>query len=550
MHQKMTHHTHPDHPGSIVNRTFEHKPEFPGNPYLPPINGHHHPFPPPNPKTWAYYGNWESYRAFVDTNQFTAAAPGVSSGLYNPAGPLNLGNSQYMPTCLTEVRTECQFNLAVTFKYSDERFNETVMLSVGKIYNVVYLEDGNLKKCTGKCTDIWKIYGSNDQTSYYKIKFDCSVNYSNQTVVIKNDQIRALSVYTGYEGQSTDIDNSVHKFGTTVGTIKNAIITNATLDSNGNIIEGDMVNGELEGYTLDGIAMGYNNTNKYITTINSRTKDGRIIGGKIISGLSRSGQVDGHVEEDTNITTHATVRGVVTNVIIINSVVEKGVTKGGKIINTTIENGILYNATITGDDMITTGGITVGNVTTGGTTTGGTGTGGTMVGVIDGKVFTIEEGVTTSKSSEDKLITTGGVVVGGTIIGGVKQGNSIIGATIKGGVVTNGITVNGVTSEGVLIPTPASPVPITKPVIMNPNFSDVNPDTKFPNHVNQPLYPPEWPDTNNPHDYPNKYLDDLIIKINHSTGQVRTNFGTATMQTFPVINTPIGKPTKPKEENW
>jgi hypothetical protein len=54
--------------------------------------------PPPNPKTWAYYGSWESYRPFIETNQFANATPGVTSGLYNPQGPLNLGNASTQTT--------------------------------------------------------------------------------------------------------------------------------------------------------------------------------------------------------------------------------------------------------------------------------------------------------------------------------------------------------------------------------------------------------------------------------------------------------------------
>ena len=551
MHQKIESHIDHGHPPSIVNHCFDPRPQFPGNPYRPPIyDGPHHPLPRPNPNTWAYYGTLESYRAFIDTNQFSNGAPGVSSGLYNPAGPLNLGGAAFSPTFLTSVHTTSQFSLNVTFTYSNEAYNETVNLSVGKLYNVTYLEEGNLKRCSGKCVDIWKIYGSNDSTSYYKIKFDCSVNYNNQTVVIKNDQIRALSLYTGYESEPVEIiQNGVHKYGTTTGTISNAVITNATLDTNGNLIEGDIINGTIDGYTIDGIATGMNSNGTEITTVGCKTKGGNIVSGKIISGLCRGGNVSGTTEPDTNITVKATVRGVISNAIIMNATVEGGTSTEGKIIETTISEGVLYNATITGDDMVTVGGITSGNITTGGTTTGGTATGGTMVGVIDGKVYTIENGVTNQKSEDKPLITAGGVVVGGTIIGGVKQGNTIVGAIVKGGVVSSGVTVNGETSGGTLIPTPSATVPITKPILQDPEYRDLRPETVptpenpytgpgIGQHVHEPSIPPGWS------------TDDLTIIHNMDEGSIKTNFGTAKIQGIDnLIDTPIPVPRK-EDHNW
>lgn len=508
-----------NHPGNI-NHTFQHIPPFPAPPFGPPPPGapHQPPFPPPNSKTWAYYGNWDAYRPFVDTNQFSNAAPGVSSGLYNPQGPLNLGNASLQSTFLTEVKTKCKFALAVKFVFSNENYNKTVDLVVGNIYNVTYLENGDIKRCCGKCSDIWRVLGS-DNESYYKIKFDCSVDYSTSTVVIKNDQLRDLSVYTGYENTDTTIGNSKHKYGTTCGTIKDAIVTNATVDANGNIIEGDIINGIIDGYTVDGIAYGVNSNGIEINTINGKTIGGQITGGKIIAGIARTGNIDGKPEEDTNIIVHATIKGTIGNAIIMNSMVEGGSTSEGTIISNTIEDGILYNARITGDDMITTGGITAGNITTGGTTTGGTATGGTMVGLIDGKVYTIEDGTTTPKSGKD-LVTSGGVVVGGTIIGGVENGGTIIGAIVKGGVVTNGITLNGKTTNGVLIPTPTAPVPITKIVYQNPEYADLNAD-------GQPLHP-DKPSVK-PFD-----SDDLIVKIDPEHGRViDTNFGEALIQDIP-----------------
>lgn len=507
MHQDAYTHIHRHHP-PIINHTFDHRPPFPHGPHRPPM-------PPPNPKTWAYYGSWESYRPFIETNQFSNATPGVTSGLFNPDGPLNMGNAQMQTTFLTNVSTTANFSLSVTFNYTNEIANKTVELTVGNIYNVTYLENGDIKKCSGKCSDIWKVIGT-DNSVYYKIKFDCSVNYSNQVVVIKNDQIRDLSVYTGYEGVDTTISNGKHSFGTSCGTISDAIITNATVDAAGNIIEGDIINGTLDGYTVDGIATGTNNSGTTLTVINGKTIGGKITGGKILAGIFRSGSINGNTEEDTNITVKADVQGIIGNAIIMDATVEGGTTSDGTAINTTIEDGILYNAEITGEDMVTTNGITVGNITTGGVTTGGTGTGGTMVGVIDGKVYYIDGG--TSKSKSNKTMTTsGGVVIGGTIIGGVDNGATIVGAVVKGGICVNGVTLNAITSGGTIIPTPSAPLPVTKNAYVNPNYSELRPN-RPPINYNRP--------GNNPMD-----SDDLVIAVEKANGHLKeTNFGYCKMQ--------------------
>lgn len=510
-------HVHPHH--NMINHTIDYYPNM----------------PPPNPKTWTFYGNMESYRSFVDTNQFCAAAPGVSSGLYNPEGPLTLGNARCTPIYLTNVKSTAKFSLKVEFTYSNSDLNESIDLEIGKVYVVTYLEVTNIKRCIGKCTDIWKV-NSSETNHYYKIKFDCSVEYLNQTVIIKNDQIRGLAIYTGYEDQSTTIKNSLHKYGTSCGTVKDAVVINATVDSAGNIIEGDIVNGTLEGYTVDGIANGKNNKEVTISTINSTTINGTIIEGKILSGLNTAGNVDGIVESDTGITTNATIKGTIENAIIINSHIQGGTTSGGKIIDPKITNSVLYNGSVTSEDMVTRGGVTIGNITTGGTTVGGTATGGVAVGMIDNKVFSLENGTTVADSGKE-LITSGGVVIGGVVIGGEKRGRSIINAIVKGGVCINGVTVNGVTSGGTLIPTPTNQISLGKQIPMNPNFNDINPATGRGNNEDKPTR------TASPNDY------DLFVAYNDNTGEVFSNLGTAVVQEVPhLIRRPVKNPYN--ETNW
>lgn len=518
MHQKV-HVSHDSPP--IHNKTFEPRP------FEPPHDKHSIPYPPPNAQTWAYYGSYETYRSFVDTNQYTAAAPGVSSRLYNPQGPLTIGNARMTPVFLTSVNTEAHFKLLVTFSYTNKDYNETVELEPGNLYNVVYLENGDLKKCVGKCTNIWKVNNSETQ-SYYKIKFDCSVNYSNQTVIIKNDQLRGLSLYTGYEDQSTEIENSRHSFGTTTGVIHEAIITNAVIDINGYIIEGNIIAGEIDGYTIDGIASGTNINGKNIVTINSKTKNGTLTSGKIIYGSFRTGTIDGEVDKNSNLTVGATIKGTIANAIIANSIVEGGKSSDGTIINPTLKSSILYNGTITGNDVVTTGGITRGNITTGGTTTGGTATGGTAVGTIGDLIYHIEDGITNPESGKS-LVTTGGVVTGGTIIGGIKQGDVIIGAIVKGGIVTGGVTNNGVTTKGTLIPTQRA-----KPVL------NTTPKQQFQLDLDENGEPKNW---NKSAKNPLANRDDWVIGINPATNTVYSNHGIAVMQDIPNnTKTPILNP--------
>lgn len=556
MQQKVCKHIDHSHPNEPINHMFKGKPPFPSKPgelYNPYAHMHphphdmppcHQPIPHPNPKTWAFCRHWEQYRPFVDTSQFANGCPGVCSGLYHPDGPLNLGQANINPTYLTAVHTECQFSLRVTFNYSNKKFNTSVDLSVGTIYNVVYLENGEIYRCTGKCSDIWKVYGT-DNAVYYKIKFDCSVDYNNHTVIIKNDQIRGLSVYTGYENEDTSIENSEHSYGTTSGVLDDAVITHATMDANGNFIDGTVIKGTLTGYTCDGIAKGLNKSGHNITTVHTITENGNLQNGKIISGRFISGSINGgYTDPQTNIKYDVEVHGKICHVIIINSSVKGGTSSEGTIITPEISDGIVYNAVITGSDLVTTGGVTVGNITTGGTSIGGTGTGGTAVGVIDGQVYTIEEG-TTEPESGKSLVTSGGVVTGGAIVGGIQEGNLIIGATIQGGVVTQGTTINGVTKNGTFIPTPVNPLPIGKVVLQNENERDLYPDdhpkTRKDPITGKPI--PTGAHTTDATTTVNPGGDDynLVIIQDENTAQTYTNFGKAVMQDIPLREIPDNK---------
>lgn len=433
----------------------------------------------------AYYGTDNHPRNIdVARTKVSTCTPGVMSGLYRADGPLNLCPASCVSSILTKVNTKAKMSLDLKFCYTNSLMDKIVTLEQGKIYTIDYIENGDIKRCSGMVTDIYKIYKIDGNDNLYKIRIDCSVNYTTSVVIIKNDQIRDCKLYVPYAEEDTTILNSTHKYGTTVGDIKDAIITNASVDKNGNILEGTIVSGIVCGHTVDGLAYGENQLHHNIYTINGNTLGGNIIEGIMLNGIVRSGDIDGIVDDVTLITEKATIKGIIANVVIVNSTIEGGKTTNGTVINPVIDNSTVVDAQLTGDDMITTGGITIGNITTGGTTVGGTGTGGTASGNIDNKRYTIEEGITVPIDPDKPLVTTGGTVVGGTIIGGTQIGNAIINATIKGGVVTDGVTTGGTTSGGTLIPSVSSNVSIAKPIGYNPDYDKVNADNRPTSDIN------------------------------------------------------------------
>ena len=409
--------------------------------------------------TPAYNGGTVGGRCCSDytTTKNSNITPGQMSGLYRADGPLNIACCQCTPSMILGVDVNQKCTLVVTIKYSDSSMNVSLELEAGKIYTFQYVEDRVLKQVTGKLTDIYKTYDCNNNT-LFKLAVDSSVDYTTSRTVIKSDQLRGVSEYSKYADQNPTIDNSIHRYGTTTAeVIKDAVVVNAIIDKNGNLIEGTIIDGKINGYTVDGLAQGKNDRMVSITVINGQTMNGTITEGQILNGILRSGSVDGEKDPKTEIVSKATVTGTISNVIAINTIVSGGKTSNGTIINPVINNSILTNGVITGEDMVTTGGITVGDITTGGTTKGGTGEGGVATGCINGKQFTIEGGKTTGN-----LVSTGGTLVGGTIIGGTKVGRTIVNAVIKGGVYSNGVTTGGNTSEGVITASKADTTPIAK----------------------------------------------------------------------------------------
>jgi len=411
--------------------------------------------------TPAYNGGVVGGRCYSDytSTKNSNITPGLMSGLYRPNGPLNLSCNCCSNTMVTGVKVTQKTIITITVQYTDPEKNTSIDLEAGKMYIFDYIEDGKLLRVSGRLSDIYKTYDCNNNV-LFKLKVDCSANYVTKTAVFKTDQIRGVTEYSVYADQDPTIDNSMHRYGTTTAeVIKNAVVKNAIADKNGNILEGTIVSGEVTGHTLDGLAKGKNNIGMELTVINGDTINGAIIEGKILNANLRAGSVDGKTDEKTGIVSDATITGTITNVIAINTIIKGGRTEKGTIINPVLKDSVVYGATVTGDNMITTGGITVGDITVGGTAVGGTATGGTATGCIDGKSYTIEDGTTTGK-----ITTTGGTLVGGTIIGGTKVGRTIVNAVIQGGVYTNGTTTGGDTKDGTIIAGRSDVTPIGRNV--------------------------------------------------------------------------------------
>lgn len=433
---------------NIINKTYDHNP--------PEYIGTH---------------TWNNDSATYVTGPYP---PGYDSGLYRDNCPLNICNCSSVTTILTGVKTIPYLSIDLYFTYTDSSKNSYIRIEPKKIYTFVYIENGNVMKCTGMVTNIYKVLGLEGSTDIYKIKIDCSQNYSNSVIILQTDQIRHAKLYIPYSEEDSTILNSRHSYGTSIGNIEEAVITNATLDKNNNILEGTIVAGILHGETCDGIAEGENQQKHHITTIHGKTYCGSFEDGYVLSGIVVSGDVNGIRDPETSIVEKATVKGIIHKAVIVNSTIVGGKTTGGTVINPTLDSSIVVDAIVSGDDLITTGGITVGNITTGGTSQGGTAIGGNATGTINDDIYTIAGGTTIPKDPSKPLITVGGIVTGGTIIGGQHVGNTIINAIIKGGTVSGGTTTGGTTTGGTLIPTNTNEIPISKPIAVNPDYNKTN----------------------------------------------------------------------------
>lgn len=454
----------------------------------------------PNPP--AYYGTWNNTHKFNTTNRVAMTQPGVCTGLYHHDGPLHCDHCGKITTLLG-VSTTAKIILTLNFDYTGDT-TYSIDIEPGKIYTIQYVEDGVLLTKTGIVVDIYKVDGINDINSPYKIKLDCSKNYTNDIAIINTYNIRAAKEYSEKEEINLELKNIIHLDSTIVANkIVETELTNVVFKDD-RIVSAKIKKGILINSTNNhGIIKAVNNDQKEITLIHSKSFNGLVVSGTIKNANMLDIKIEGAINDDNGTLVEAIkLVGTITNVVIENAnIVDPRVETSDIDINNIIEpviyDAIVSDAVISGEDMVTIGGITIDNITTGGTTYGGIANGGVSIGNINNEPFTIIDGVTKYEKSyndnyrnisncgfinnpssdcnckrdhskgmsihgnlidikdenefKDKLITTNTTVVGGKIIGGVKKGNIIYNAIIKGGIASNGITLNGVTREGTLL---------------------------------------------------------------------------------------------------
>jgi len=472
----------------------------------------------PNPP--AFYGTWKPGCGCGKSS--TVVNPGISAGLYKCGGPLHCSCTQASIYNLTGVETKARLVLEIKMTYVNSSLDKTIIVEPGNVYTFDYLEKGVMKHCTGLVTDIYKVEQVEESMDIYKIRIDCSANYSNLVVVIKTDQIRGLAKYSDYAGVDRSLKAAIHMAGTTIAAkIEECVITDAELDKNKNIVKGHIESGKLTGCTMDGIVEGENKDNIIIGMTHAQSTGGSFADGYFLNGIVCAGDVDGDVDPDTGYITHATVtNGTIRNAMLIDTTiteadVDSNKNQNAEILENKYTDLTVIGTEVTGENMVTTGGITVGDITTGGTTTGGTATGGTAIYTTEGNARVGFVGGTTTGD----IITTGGTVVGGIISGGTRIGNVVYNAVVTGGVLHGGTTSGGTTtydfSKDKIIPaSDAASIenPYGRIIYNNPHWNDVNPNL---DNVQRVL---------------RNYEDLILATDKKDIGELYTNFGTCTME--------------------
>lgn len=471
----------------------------------------------PNPP--AFYGTWKPGCGCGKAS--TVVNPGISVGLYKCGGPLHCSCGKASAFNLTGVETKARLVLEIKLSYVNSSLDKTIIVEPGYVYSFDYLETGVMKHCTGLVTDIYRVEQVEQSTDIYKIRVDCSANYSNLVVVIKTDQIRGLDKYNPYADADKGLKDGTHMCGTSIAAkITDCVITNAELDKNKNIVKGDIQAGTLQGCTMDGIVEGTNKDNIIIAMTNAQSTGGSFVSGYFLNGIVCEGDIEGDEDPDTGYVTNATVRGTIRNAMLINTIltqveVDSVKNQNAGVLTNQYTNLTIIGTEVEGEGMVTTGGITVGDITTGGVTKGGTATGGTAVITTDDDTRVAFTGGTTTGD----ITTTGGTVVGGVISGGTRVGNVIYNAVVTGGVLHGGTTTGGTTTydfskDQVRPASSAAEAPYGRIIYENPNWADLNPKVSNIDRV------------------ANSYEDLILMTDRTNIGDLSTNFGTCTMETL------------------
>lgn len=357
---------------------------------------------------------------------------------------------------ITNVSAKANYSIDITIDYSDGT-SKTYALEKGKRYKVQYLANGELNTLVGVITKIGKV-NSNSNCSCdccsgvndYIIRVDASINYSSVVEDIRTSNIRDIQPYVEHADEDSTILNA-HSSGVTVAGLVNAIvITDATIDEDGNIYSGTITKGvadDKQCIIVDGCATGVNPLNNFITVANAKVIGGTITTGKIMSGKMEKYTIisQGNCTCDCNdstktIMSKCIVESCNATIVATDCNVVGSKAYDGTVINPVIEKSTVVGGTRSGKDMVTTGAMVIGDIAYGGTITGGTLVGGTATGKINDIPYIIQNGITEGGTSMKCTITNGKIVGGKTVNG------SVIGATVYGGIAKCGVTTDGTTT--------------------------------------------------------------------------------------------------------
>lgn len=399
----------------------------------------------------------------------------------------DLSKSNNIPMLIDVIPTG-YISLSLAFDYSDNDYDYKIDLKVGNKYDLIYVENRELKRNVGVLRDVTKIYTYDDEcigncgcgdcsggckvtstscgscgacnsggldgsTAEYLLTFDCSSDFSCNKVRVKTSQLRSVTEFIPYADESTEMTDAKSTGGTTTGKIIKVEVTGGEVDPDKNKgTGGEIGGGDIDdpgGTTEGGATTGTNPNGNTITIVEGKVYGGKISSGTLISGDIVPGSytlISGTTNADTGKIENAHYTADFTNIVVINSTVTGGrtdSTSGGRVIDTTMKDPIIFDGTITDPNNRTTNGTTIGNITYAGISTG-TVTGGIAYGIIDGRPAILEGNITTIGA-----ITSGGITTGGTIIGGSMTYDGVtIGATIAGGKTTGGIAYGGKTTGG------------------------------------------------------------------------------------------------------
>ena len=403
---------------------------------------------------------------------------------------------------LLDIKTRHYLYLDMDLNYVDPLLNRRVRVNKGIKYRILYLNKRHeLTRIVGIVTGIAPLYKPDDWAHReFVLKVDCSTDNASNVHRIRTNDIRAIREYVEHMDEDTTIKNGkTESVNTTANKIVDMVIVDPKIDDNGNIIDGKIIDGKIDdGKTDGGITEGDNDNGNHIVVIDDIVDGGEIKKGDIIHGTTTEDTI---IEKDSDGKV-IKITGTIINVIIYNTTIINGISFGGTVINPDRTNVTVYGGTISGDTMITHGGITVNNITMHGTTEGGIINGGYGVTSWNGRVMYIYDIKTATGGTANNCIINGGVISGGT-----GHGTTYYGTTVIGGTGTNGMSINNTVTGGYF------------------SYERKYDSTKFSNNtrfIDENGRSKPWLPKTDRHDYhdegdgkkdPNDYRDDNLFKV-------------------------------------